>query len=151
MEQIKSSQVKRIHVLINKIGVSDEDYRARLRESFGVSTCKALSSAQAGKLIRDMETLAKGMGVDVGRRKGRRREWKRRPGMATPRQLRKIEAMWMGVSNQRTPADKRAALGKFLERRFGVSDLAFITHEMPPKIIRALEAMGMQKQEEDAR
>lgn len=143
---IKPWQIKRIHVLIGKMGVTDEDYRARLRDSFGVDTCKALSSAQAGELIRDMEKLAKGMGIEVGgRRKGRK--WKRRPGMATPKQLRKIEAMWMGVSNRPTPDEKRAALGKFLERRFGVSDLAFVTHEMPPKIIRALEAMKMQQQE----
>ncbi len=144
---IKPWQIKRIHVLNGKIGVSDEDYRARLRDSFGVGTCKALSSAQAGKLIRDMEKIARGMGIEVGGR-GKRREWKRRPGMATPRQLRKIEAMWMGVSNRPTAAEKRAALGKFLERRFGVSDLAFVTHEMPPKIIRALEAMRMQQREE---
>lgn len=147
---IEPGQIKRIHVLLSKMGVSDEDYRARLRESFGVDTCKALSSSQAGKLIRDMEALARGMGIDVGRR-GRRREWKRRPGMATPRQLRKIEAMWADVSRQKTAADKRAALGKFLERRWGVSDLAFVTHEMPPRIIAALEAMKMQKQEADAR
>ena len=149
-EPIKPWQIKRIHGLLNRIGVSDEDYRARLEEEFGVRTCKKLSSTQAGKLIRNMESLAKEMGIDVGGRskRTRRREWARRPGMATPAQLRKIEAMWSGVSRQRTAGEKRKALGAFLEKRFGVSDLAFVTHEMPGKIIHTLEVMKKQKQAE---
>ena len=142
---IQPGQVKHIHVLLNLIGVSDQDYRARLREDYGVSTCKKLSSVQAAKLIKSMEAIAKGMGIDTGRRR-RRREWKRRPGMATPAQLRKIEAMWADVSRQKTPGEKRKALGAFLEKRFGVSDLAFVTHEMPGKIIHTLEVMKKQKQ-----
>ena len=86
------------------------------------------------------------MGIDVGGRskRSRRREWSRRPGMATPAQLRKIEAMWSGVSRQKTAGERRKALGAFLEKRFGVSDLAFVTHEMPSRIIHTLEAMKKQ-------
>ena len=146
MEPIEPGQIKRIHALVNRIGISDEDYRAKLDEEFGVRTCKKLTRAEAGRFIRNMEAVAKGMGIDVGRRP--RREWKRRPGMATPAQLRKIEAMWADVSRQRTAGGKRKALGAFLERRFGVSDLAFVTHEMPSKIIHTLEAMKKQKQAE---
>ena len=149
MRPIKPWQIKRIHVLTNRIGVSDEDYRARLQEDYGVSTCKKLSSVQAGQLIRNLEAVAKGMGVDIGGRRewGRRREWARRRGMATPAQLRKIEAMWADVSRQRTAGERRKALRAFLEKRFGVSDLAFVTHEMPSKIIHTLEAMKKQKQQ----
>ena len=147
MEPIKPWQIKRIHALLNRVGVADEDYRARLDEEFGVRTCKKLTRDQAGRFIRNMEAVAKGMGIDVGGRR-RRREWKRRPGMATPAQLRKIEAMWADVSRQKTPAELRKALGVFLEKRFGVSDLAFVTHEMPGKIIHTLEAMKKQKQAE---
>lgn len=145
-KSIQAGQVKRIHALANLMGVSDEDYRARLDAEFGVRTCKGLTRTQAARFIRNMEALAKGMGLDTGVR--RRREWKRRPGMATPAQLRKIEAMWADVSRQRTAGEKRKALGAFLERRFGVSDLRFVTHEMPGKIIHTLEAMKRQKQKE---
>ena len=146
MEPIKPWQIKRIHVLTNRIGVSDEDYRARLAEEFGVRTCKKLTRDQADRFIRNMESLAKEMGIDVGGRskRSRRREWSRRPGMATPAQLRKIEAMWSGVSRQKTAGERRKALGAFLEKRFGVSDLTFVTHEMPSKIIHTLEAMKKQ-------
>ena len=144
-EPIKPWQITWIHVLLNRIGVSDEDYRARLDEEFGVRTCKKLTRDQAGRFIRNMEAIAKGMGIDTGSRR-RRREWSRRPGMATPAQLRKIEAMWADVSWQRTAGERRKALGAFLEKRFGVSDLAFVTHEMPGKIIHTLEAMKQQKQ-----
>ena len=134
---IEPGQVKRIHVLISRMGISDEDYRARLEKEFGVRTCKALSRAQAARFIRTMEPLAPAP-------PRRRREWKRRPGMATPAQLRKIEAMWADVSKKTTVGGRRKALGAFLEKRFGVSDLAFVTHEMPGKIIHALEAMKQQ-------
>lgn len=141
---IEPGQVKRIHALANAIGISDEDYRARMMEEFGVRTCKKLSREQAARFIRSMEGTAGGLGLSVGARRGRRREWKRRPGMATPAQLRKIEAMWVGVSRQGSLAAKQKALGAFLEKRFGVSDLRFVTHEMPGRIIRALEAMQIQ-------
>ena len=114
-----------------------------------MSTCKKLSSTQAGELKRDLELLARGMGYDErtqADKRTRRREWARRPGMATPAQLRKIEAMWADVSRQRTAGAKRKALGAFLEKRFGVSDLGFVTHEMPGKIIHTLETMKRQKQ-----
>ena len=138
---IEPGQIKRIHALVNRMGISDEDYRARLDEEFGVRTCKKLSRDQADRFIRNMETIANRMGIDTG---GRRRKYTRRPGMATPAQLRKIEAMWADVSHQKTAAARRKSLGAFLEKRFGVSDLAFVTHEMPSKIIHTLEAMKKQ-------
>ncbi len=143
---IEPGQVKRIHALVNRMGISDEDYRARMDGDFGVRTCKKLTRSQAARFIRDMEATAKGVGIDTGGR--RRRKYVRRPGMATPKQLRKIEAMWADVSRAPTAAGRRKALGAFLEKRFGVSDITFVTHEMPSKIIHTLEAMQKQKRQE---
>ncbi len=142
MKPIKAWRIKRIHALLSKCGIADEDYRARMKENYGVSTYKELSSKQAKTLIGDIEAFAKEWNIDIGGK----REWARRPGMATPAQLRKIEAMWKNVSRAKTAKARSKALRTFLTNRFGVSDLRFMTHEMPPKIIRALYAMKEQKQ-----
>jgi hypothetical protein len=64
-----------------------------------------------------------------------------REGMATPAQLRKIEAMWMGVSKMPNYTAKERALKGFLKRITGVEELRFIESWQVQKIIRALGAM----------
>jgi hypothetical protein len=64
-----------------------------------------------------------------------------REGMATPGQLRKIEAMWMGVSRMPSFTAREKALKGFLKRIIGVEELRFIESWQVQKIIRAIEAM----------
>ena len=142
MEPIKAWQIKRIHFLLNRCGIADEDYRARMSEDYGVRTCKKLASDQAKTLIQDIEAFAKEWNIDISLRP----DYVHRPGMATPAQLRKIEAMWANVSRAKTAKARRKALRTFLTKRFGVSDPRFIPHEMPSKIIHTLAAMKKQKQ-----
>lgn len=66
-----------------------------------------------------------------------------RDGMATPRQLRRIEAMWMGVSIAPDRASREKALKGFLKRLTGVEDLRFLESWMVQKVINALEHMDM--------
>lgn len=61
--------------------------------------------------------------------------------MATPGQLRKIEAMWMGVSKMPTYPAREKALKGFLKRITGVEELRFIESWRVQKVIRAVEAM----------
>ena len=58
MKPIKAWQIKRIHFLLNRCGILDEDYRNRMKEDYGVRTCKELSSGQAKTLIQDIEAFA---------------------------------------------------------------------------------------------
>jgi hypothetical protein len=46
--------------------------------------------------------------------------------------------MWSGVSRQETPKEKEAALRKFLENKFGISDIRFIAAPQVKKVINAL-------------
>jgi hypothetical protein len=52
---ITASQVKRVHALTTKLGISDEQYRARLSSLYEVTTSKDLTQAQAADLIRRLE------------------------------------------------------------------------------------------------
>ncbi len=67
-----------------------------------------------------------------------------RDGMATPRQLRQIEAMWMDVSTMPHRAAREKALKGFLKRIVGVEDLRFVEDWMVRKVVRAIEAMKQQ-------
>ena len=70
----------------------------------------------------------------------------RRPGMATPRQLRMIEGMWAGVSRTHKEDHRQRALRKFIFRITHVEDMRFLENWQVQKIIRALEAMKEQKE-----
>jgi len=64
-----------------------------------------------------------------------------RDGMATPAQLRKIEAMWMSVSKMPNYTAKQKALKGFLKRITGVEELRFIESWQVQKVIRAIDSM----------
>jgi len=61
-----------------------------------------------------------------------------RKGMATPAQLRKIEAMW---ADRARAADRDASLRQFLQHKFSVSDVRFLDRRRASDVIVALERM----------
>jgi len=71
-----------------------------------------------------------------------------RPGMATPMQLRMIEAMWRKAA--RDPSDR--ALRRFLKNRFGIEAMRFVRKEDVTGIrmaiveIKRRKALGMGRQ-----
>jgi len=133
---ITKQQIKTIHVLIHRIGMSDEDYRAMLMDNFGVSSCKQLRSNQAKQLI---QTLYKLSGQKP---KKRFDELNHRPSyFASPAQLRKIEAMWANVSYKKTARERRRALNAFIKRITGVSDLLWLQANDVHKVIKAIQTM----------
>ena len=48
---ITQGQIKLIHVMLTRQGISDEDYREMLEERYGVDTCKKLTRKQANELL----------------------------------------------------------------------------------------------------
>jgi len=58
-EMATEAQIRKIHVLKRKLGISDEEYRAALMNYYGVSTSKALTKRQASNLIERMERRLK--------------------------------------------------------------------------------------------
>lgn len=140
---ITNFQKKLIHIIIHTIGMPDEDYRKLLKKWFDVDTCLKLNYRQAELMIQRLRYIAEKTG-----------KWKHsegnktkyddlgdREGFASPRQLRKIEAMWCDVSYQPDQEAKLRALNKFVYGFFHVSNIRFLEDWQARKIIRALQEM----------
>jgi hypothetical protein len=133
--------------------MTDAEYRGYLiTEGDGFATsCKDLSEQEAERLIRQMELAAAAKGVweiraearKDGSAEGKRKydELVGRQGMATPKQLRMIEAMWADVSYYRNAEARERALRYFLNHITGVDDLRFVEAWQVRKVIKAIEKM----------
>jgi hypothetical protein len=98
---ITAVQIKLLHTLLHALAIDDDVYRGILAIRYQVESSKQLSRAQAEELIGYLKEKAVTAGVWQERpgRKKKFHEWEnRRSGMASPAQLRKIEAMWADVS-----------------------------------------------------
>ncbi len=126
----------RIKAAQRRLGMSDADYRAALDANYGVTSCTVLSDAQANEFLSFLN------GKPSGGSKTKYDELADRPGMASPAQLRMIEAIWQEVSYSK---DKAAALNSFLQKRFHISKLEWLPAWKVGKVKAALEAMRMQK------
>ncbi|ACF12751.1 conserved hypothetical protein [Chloroherpeton thalassium ATCC 35110] len=152
-----TSQIKQIHILKKNLAISEENYRAFL-SGFGVRSSKDLSYRGAGEVIRmlsaeqakcspnspqNRDKLAASYGF--GRQKYD--ELGKRPGMASPKQLRMIEAIWKEVSVFQSAKRRKAALSNFLHQRFNRISPLQIEAELVQRIFKTLQEMKLQKLE----
>ena len=134
-------QIKIIHVAKAQLGISDDDYRDMLKERYyGKKSSKHLSVKEAADLIAHFEKC--GFKRFSKSRSTRFNELESRPGMASPRQLRKIEAMWGDMCKANS---KAAALRKFLWREVKVTDLRFLEKHKAHKMIEILKKIQARK------
>lgn len=144
---INKRQIKLIHTLIHAIGMDDDTYRAMLEARAGVRSSLNLTYANARTLIEDLEGEAVELGVwkrhhwpaETGRLKYE--DLGHRPGMASPAQLRMIEAMWKEVSYQETDEEKERAMRRFLMSHYHIAAIEWVEDWQAKKIIRTLNAM----------
>lgn len=143
---ITKDQIKKIHILKNKLGLSDEEYGAAL-EGYGATTSKELSYEDAQDFILKLEKLLppelKKMRRDNIRRKydelGIRYNEKLKEHYATPRQLRMIEAMWM--TSRRVHNKTEAAFFSFVKRITGKERLEWLLISDIRKIVKAIKSL----------
>jgi len=146
-------QIRRIHVLKSRLKLDEEDYRAFLSGNFDVESSKELSYRGASEAIKMLEAqLPKSRRgemprsvAEFGRGGAKYESLGRRPGMATPAQLRMIEAMWAEVSVFRDAKRREAALENFLRSKFQRMNVVNIEAELVERIVKALRAMKNQK------
>lgn len=127
------------------LGMDETGYRDLLRDNYGVASSKELTPAQLQELGRILQ------GKLNGKRTSRKRYADmggRTQGMASPAQLRAIEAMWMGVSTQPTTDDKRAALDSMCQRITGIRTVRWLTKAAAKNLIKAIQSMGAQSPEQ---
>jgi hypothetical protein len=142
-KMIEEGQVKKIHTLKNALQLTDEHYRKTIFANFCPARgSKDLNYWQAEFLINNLEAIAIKRGV-WGKHYGRSayEDLGNRDGMATPKQLRKIDAIWKDISKSTSVNRRRKAFRGWLFKYFKVSDLRFVDSVMVSKIIHTLEKM----------
>lgn len=145
---ITKSQIKKIHTLKNILGLDDELYREMLLR-FEVSSSRDLSLKNACTLIDILEVQA--VGINKWQKpKAKFEELSNRAEMATPAQLRKIEAMWVEFlkiadGKEVKGSIARKSLRKLLQRVHHISDLRFLPREKVSKVLKTVETMINQK------
>lgn len=131
---ITRKQVALLHVAVNRLHLSEENYRALLLREAGVESSKLLDNdgfdAMMGALARRGFKPA-----------GRKPSYGGRAGMATPAQIAAIRRLWRVYSG----AHDEVALNGWLEKYHHVSSLRFVTLAVAAKVIPALKAMAARK------
>ena len=131
-------QIKKIHTLKNILGLDDDLYRDMLA-SFGVQSSKKLTYTEAKVFISILED--KIQELEIKMYKKFEELCGRDDNMATPPQLRKLEAIWADIYSK---GDKKQALREFLKKHFKVDDLRFLTKRRASQIIAVLEKIKVQ-------
>lgn len=146
IQMINKFQIVKIHALKKNLGWDEMTYREFLSTQFaGRTSSKQLNANEAALLIGLMEHMV-----------GRSGAWKpnekkyddlkdRGALMATPKQLRLIEALWAGVSRTTGEKDRGQALNKLLNNKFGIGDIKWIKRSEVNKIVKMLKAMDKVK------
>ncbi|MFA5161182.1 MAG: phage protein GemA/Gp16 family protein [Elusimicrobiales bacterium] len=136
--RVSPQQIKLIHTLKSRLGLPDSAYRSMLGD-YHVRSSTQLTSDGADQLIWTLQKNAENR--QVWTRPARKYEnLAGRRNMATPRQLRMVEAMWAGVSRASNMAERAAALNSFLTR-FGAAKIEDVQYWQVGKIVEALKAM----------
>lgn len=137
-KMIEKWQIARVHMLKKEAGLSDGDYRALLG-GWDVESSKDLDFGEANEVIRALERMVPGQGRGSGGMKYD--DLRGRRGMASPAQLRMLEAMWKDVSVFDDPKRRHEAWLRFLRNRFDRVMPEHIEATMVQRIRSALEGM----------
>jgi len=141
-----NSQLAKIHIAKKEMGLDDDDYRFFLNRITGKESAKLLSDREADAVIDEFKRLGwvpkkrRTQTGDGSPKKLKYEDLANRIGMASPKQLRMIEAMWMTGSKirEKTPTSLRS----FLNNKFGISHLRFIEDHQVGKIVRSIKSIN---------
>ena len=139
---ITKKQVAMLRTAQRKVGMEDADYRAMLQRIAGVRSTKDVHRDDFKTLLGEFETKGFTRRDPKGRERPPARQLGWRAGRASPDQVTYIRDLWSSFTDGE--GDDRS-LGKWLERTFGVSDVAFVGYGQGQKVIAALRAMLARK------
>ncbi len=148
MRMSDNKQKAMIHQLKKLLGLDNDVYKEMLFNSYGVTSSKDLTYKQATDFMTNLKKQAEQAGLWESKRSFQKYNYNNlegREGMATPKQLRMMAAMWADYSNCETNEDREKAFRNFISKRFSVSDIKFIDVKTASKIIHALKIMTEQK------
>lgn len=130
-----------IHVLKSKLQLTDDDYRALLRNLTHKTSSKDLSDKERQAVRDHMQQLAERAGVAKPlRRRATGRTFAQAKAAASPRE-RKVWALWNQLGRDGVVRDTSAkALNAWVARTVHVSALAFANGAQLDTLIEALKA-----------
>lgn len=137
------AELAQIHIAKKALGLEDALYRDILWYQYHTRSSKDLTSQEVTDLLAHFRTLGWESSAPTHHEPKRFDDMGLRRGMATPAQLRKIEATWM--STARVPTE--AALRAFLRARFGIEALRFVRRDQVTAILQALARMGRARED----
>ena len=135
--------VRRIKTLQGLSGITEDQYRALLW-GYGVESCRELTITAGHGVAKVLQEMVDRIPEHQQFRKPYRDLGGRSVLMATARQLRMLEAMWMDVTRKTSRGEALAAYGVWLEKRFGIRSVEWIEREQVGKIKFSLEQMRAQ-------
>ncbi|KEH10314.1 hypothetical protein GY14_06225 [Delftia tsuruhatensis] len=134
-----SNHIAAIHALKSKLQLTDDDYRALLRNLTGLASSKDMTAEQREAVRDHMQSLAVRAGVAKPTR-SRRNTFAQSKAAATPRE-RKVWALWHQLYRDGKLRDNSAvSLNAFVQRTVSVSALRFATSAQLDTVIEALKA-----------
>lgn len=150
---VTNDQIKKIKTLQGRLGIDDDTYREILFNNYNVNTCKKLNRKQAKEILDAWSKDAEKQGNWTNHKKSfQKHKYDNlgyRKGMASPKQLRMIEAIWKDVSYVQDEKARLEALDTFLSKHFGVDNIIWIESGMIQKIKHTLEKMKAQKAQKE--
>jgi phage gp16-like protein len=137
-----AKDVSAIHVLKAQLQLSDDDYRALLRQLTGKGSCGQMNERELAAVRTHMAGLAQRMGVGKPPARGRlsHEQFERSKGLALPKE-RKVWALWhqLGRDGLVTNTSPQA-LNAWVQRQVAVSALGFCTGPQLDTLIEGLKA-----------
>ncbi len=131
-----ANHIAAIHVLKARLRLTDEDYRALLRQLTGQASSKDCTAEQQQQVRDHLQKLAERMGVASA---ARRAGFEVRVKAASPRE-RKVWAIWLDMARRGLVHNKSAqALDAFVQRQTGVSALRWCSAAQLDAVIEALK------------
>ena len=146
-------QRQRIGYLRKLLNIEDDLYYEILRSDFDARTSKDLTVKEAYELITRFTNDCKERGIykqkaTVKMAQYKYNNLKRDKSMASPAQLRMIEAMWADVSRADTDEGRALALKAFIKRITARDGIRFLTSKDAAQLIAALNKMRGGKNEQ---
>lgn len=138
---LRSRELATIHVLKNKLGLSDDDYRAMLASVVGVTSAgKITASADRQRVITHLRDLERRMGMDEkAPAAAPKRGWMSFEKDDEPL-VRKIKAMWIELGKEghveRTTVE---ALNAWVQRHWGVDHVRWLSPKQQSKAVEMMK------------
>ena len=135
-----ANHIAAIHVLKSKLQLSDDDYRALLKNLTQKTSSKDLTDKERQAVRDHLQHLAERTGVAKPlQRRGGGRTFDQAKAAASPRE-RKVWAIWLDMARRGLVHNKSAqALDAFVQRQTGVSALRWCSAAQLDAVIEALK------------